>query len=90
MDSISQLSQQASDHWGKTPTTSKAAVISRSSYRGTDLDYIFVQVDVKAGKVEMSGTCGNMVARIGVFSLDEGLIQSRNAQRQVGITALLY
>ncbi|PYI13241.1 DUF453-domain-containing protein, partial [Aspergillus violaceofuscus CBS 115571] len=59
---------------GGTSTTSKVAVVGRSSQPGIDLEYSFVQVDFKAGRTDRSGTCGNMVAGVGPFAWDQHLL----------------
>ncbi|KAL7927962.1 PrpF domain-containing protein [Trichoderma austrokoningii] len=60
---------------GGTPTTSKVAVISRSTKPGFDVDYTFAQVDFATAKLDMTGTCGNLAAGIGRFALDQGLAE---------------
>jgi 2-methylaconitate cis-trans-isomerase PrpF len=37
------------------------------------VDYLFGQVDVKTGRVDYSGSCGNMIAGVGLYSLLKGL-----------------
>ncbi|OJJ96389.1 hypothetical protein ASPACDRAFT_1891250 [Aspergillus aculeatus ATCC 16872] len=59
---------------GGTSTTSKVAIVGRASRPGIDLDYSFVQVDFKAGRVDRSGTCGNMVTGVGPFAWDQNLL----------------
>ncbi|KAE8453930.1 hypothetical protein EG329_007706 [Mollisiaceae sp. DMI_Dod_QoI] len=59
---------------GATSTTSKVAVISPSSRPGIDVDYTFIQVGVGSEAVDLSGNCGNILAGVGPFALDEGLI----------------
>ncbi|RAH48915.1 DUF453-domain-containing protein [Aspergillus brunneoviolaceus CBS 621.78] len=59
---------------GGTSTTSKVAIVGRASRPGVDLEYSFVQVDFKAGRVDRSGTCGNMMAGVGPFAWDQNLL----------------
>jgi 2-methylaconitate cis-trans-isomerase PrpF len=68
---------------GATSTTSKVAVISRSTRQGIDVDYTFVQVCVGSEKVDFSGTCGNMASGVAPFALDEGLVRAQPGQAEV-------
>lgn len=70
---------------GGTSTTSKVAVISRSERPGVNLDYTFVQVDFARGKVDMSGTCGNMASGTGLFALHQGLVKPQLHQDKVSV-----
>ncbi|KAJ5793936.1 hypothetical protein N7457_000535 [Penicillium paradoxum] len=70
---------------GGTPTTSKVAVVSRSTKVGFDVDYTFAQVVSMTGKVDMSGTCGNLAAGVGRFALDQKLVECPQGQSQVAI-----
>jgi len=59
---------------GATSTTSKVALVARSTRPGVDVDYTFVQVAVGQDKIDMSGNCGNMCSGVAAFALGEGLI----------------
>ncbi|CAD0093659.1 unnamed protein product [Aureobasidium mustum] len=70
---------------GATSTTSKVAVISRSSRPDADVDYTFVQVTIGAPKLDMTGNCGNIASGVGPFAVDEGLINVLPGQKQVQV-----
>ena len=59
---------------GSTLSTSKVAIISRSSRADADVDYTFVQVEVARDSVGYDGNCGNTAAAVGPFAIDEGLV----------------
>ena len=59
---------------GAHPLRSKVAVVSRSSAPGVDLDYLFLQVAVDEPTVADAQTCGNIVAGVGPFAVERGLI----------------
>ncbi|CAK7210657.1 hypothetical protein SBRCBS47491_000849 [Sporothrix bragantina] len=61
---------------GATSTTSKVAVVAKSSRKGVDVEYTFVQVTVGAEVVDLTGNCGNMASGVAAFALDEGLLGS--------------
>jgi 2-methylaconitate cis-trans-isomerase PrpF len=59
---------------GADPLTSKLAIVSRSDRDDADVDYLFAQVGVDAPVVDFGGNCGNMLAGVGPFAVDEGLV----------------
>jgi 2-methylaconitate cis-trans-isomerase PrpF len=61
---------------GGHPLTSKVAIVSPSKVPGADVDYLFAQVDVRARKVDTSPNCGNMLAGVGPFALEAGLVRA--------------
>ncbi|KAG9562995.1 hypothetical protein KCU77_g17462, partial [Aureobasidium melanogenum] len=70
---------------GATSTTSKVAVVSRSSRPDADVDYTFVQVTIGAPKLDMTGNCGNIASGVGPFAVDEGLVDVLPGQKQVQV-----
>lgn len=59
---------------GAHPLTSKVAVVSRSDRPGIDVDYLFLQVVVDEPIVTDQQNCGNLLAAIGPFSVERGLV----------------
>ncbi len=59
---------------GAHPLTSKVAVISRPSRPGTDVDYLFLQVGVDQATVSDRQNCGNLLAGVGPFAVERGLV----------------
>ena len=70
---------------GGHPLTSKVAIISRSAVPGADVDYLFAQVNVRERKVDTSPNCGNMLAGVGPFALEAGLVTPEDDQSTVRI-----
>ncbi|MGA8442760.1 MAG: 4-oxalomesaconate tautomerase [Candidatus Sulfotelmatobacter sp.] len=62
---------------GADPLTSKVAIVSRSSRPGIDVDYLFAQVSVDRPLVDVTPTCGNMLAGVGPFAIGCGLVAPR-------------
>lgn len=62
---------------GGHPLTSKVAIIGPSKRPDTDVDYLFAQVNVRERTVDMSPNCGNMLAGVGPFALESGLIAAK-------------
>jgi len=59
---------------GGHPLTSKVAVVGPSSRDDADVDYLFLQVVVNKAEVSDGQNCGNILAGVGPFALEEGLI----------------
>ena len=73
---------------GAHPLTSKVAVVSRSTAEGVDVDYLFLQVGVDTATVADAQTCGNLVAGIGPFAVERGLVAATGARTTVRIRLL--
>jgi 4-oxalomesaconate tautomerase len=58
---------------GANPLTSKVAIVSRSARPDADIDYLFAQVVVDEPRVDISPTCGNILAGVGPFAIEQGL-----------------
>jgi 4-oxalomesaconate tautomerase len=59
---------------GAHPLTSKVAVISRSERADADVDYLFLQVVVDRAEVSDSQNCGNILAGVGPWAIENGLV----------------
>ncbi|MDE3079896.1 MAG: 4-oxalomesaconate tautomerase [Paracoccaceae bacterium] len=70
---------------GGSPTTSKVAIISVSDDPRADVDYLFAQVRVRERIVDTSPNCGNMLAAVGPFAIESGLVRARDPATLVRI-----
>ena len=70
---------------GAHPLTSKVAVIDRSTREDADVDYLFLQVFVDRAEVTDSQNCGNILAGVGPFALERGLVAARDGVTDVRI-----
>jgi 4-oxalomesaconate tautomerase len=68
---------------GAHPLTSKVALISRSTRADADVDYLFLQVVVDKAEVSDSQNCGNILAGVGPWAIENGLIAAQH-----GVTAV--
>jgi 2-methylaconitate cis-trans-isomerase PrpF len=59
---------------GDATTTSKVAIVGPSAEDDIDVDYLFAQVDPKTGAVDWTPTCGNILAGVGPFAIERGLV----------------
>lgn len=60
---------------GGNPLTSKVAVVSKSERSDAELDYLFLQVMVDQAVVTDAQNCGNILAGVGPFAIERGLIK---------------
>ncbi len=73
---------------GAQTLTSKVAIVSRSATPGVDVDYLFAQVDVGRALVDTRPNCGNMLAGVGPFAIEAGLVAARDGETLVRILNL--
>jgi len=74
MGSPDSYGRQLDGMGGGVSSLSKVCVIGPPSVADADVDYSFVQVQVKEARCDYSGNCGNMSSAIGPFAVDEGLV----------------
>ncbi|MBX3579404.1 MAG: 4-oxalomesaconate tautomerase [Rhizobiaceae bacterium] len=70
---------------GANPLTSKIAVVKRSARPGVDVDYLFLQVFVDRPVVTDQQNCGNILAGVGPFAIERGLVAARDGETGVRI-----
>jgi 4-oxalomesaconate tautomerase len=73
---------------GAAPVTSKVAVVSPSSDRDHDVDYLFLQVGIETATVSDRQTCGNLLAAVGQFAVERGLVTAGPEHTAVRIRML--
>ncbi len=73
---------------GGHPLTSKVAVIRPSSDVAIDVDYLFLQIDPLKQIVSSAQNCGNLLAGVGIFAIQEGLIQAQPDETRVRVQML--
>lgn len=70
---------------GAHPLTSKVAVVSKSARDDADIDYLFLQVQVDRAEVSDAQNCGNILAGIGPYAIETGLIEAQEGFTDVRI-----
>ncbi|SDI55146.1 PrpF domain-containing protein [Natribacillus halophilus] len=66
-----------------TSHTSKVVVISPSEREDADVNYTFYQIGIGQEIVDDKGTCGNLMAAVGAFAVNEQLVNPSNG---IGVT----
>jgi 4-oxalomesaconate tautomerase len=70
---------------GAHPLTSKVAVLGPSTRPDADIDYLFLQVVVDKAEVSDSQNCGNILAGVGPWAIEHGLVRVTGATTPVRI-----
>ncbi|NVO12910.1 MAG: 4-oxalomesaconate tautomerase [Rhodoplanes sp.] len=70
---------------GAHPLTSKVAIVSRSTAPGIDIDFLFAQVSVDRAKVDTTPNCGNILAGVGPFAIERGLVAATAPSTKVTV-----
>ncbi len=70
---------------GAHPLTSKVALVSRSARADADVDYLFLQVWPDRAEVSDSQNCGNLLAGVGPFAIEEGMVDAADGSTPVRI-----
>ncbi len=67
--------QQIDGMGGGSSSTSKAALVNRSTRPGYDLDYYSAALPIDAPFVDWSGNCGNLAAAVAPFAFHRGMLE---------------
>ncbi len=70
---------------GAHPLTSKVAILSRSDHPEADVDYLFLQVAVEHSDVSDRQPCGNILAGVGPWAIENGMVGAGSAVTPVRV-----
>ncbi|GGX69110.1 4-oxalomesaconate tautomerase [Saccharospirillum salsuginis] len=70
---------------GADPLTAKVAVVSKSDKPDVDVEYLFLQVYVDEALVSDAQNCGNMLAGVGPFAIERGLVEAQDGETPVRV-----
>lgn len=70
---------------GADTLTSKVAMVQPSQREGVDVDYLFAQVSVTESFVDTSPSCGNILAGVGPFAIERGMVQPTGDETSITI-----
>lgn len=70
---------------GAHPLTSKVAIVKASTRPDVDVDYLFLQVWPDRAEVSDAQNCGNLLAAVGPFAIEEGLVAPQGDETTVRI-----
>ena len=70
---------------GADPLTSKIAIVKKSKRKGVDVDYLFLQAFVDQPIITNAQNCGNILAGVGPFAIERGLVPAQDGTTPVRI-----
>lgn len=70
---------------GAHPLTSKVAVVAPSDRPDADVEYLFLQVWPDRPEVSDNQNCGNMLAAVGPFAIEHGMVEAGDGVTPVRI-----
>jgi 4-oxalomesaconate tautomerase len=70
---------------GANPLTSKVAIVGPATRPDADVDYLFVQVVVNEPRADYNQNCGNILAGVGPFAIERGLVKAEDGETRVRI-----
>ena len=73
---------------GGHPLRSKVAIVTKSTEPGVDIDFLFAQVAVDKPLVDTSPNCGNILAGIGPFAIERGLVKAEEGSTTVRVKTI--
>ena len=60
-------------------------MVQPSSHAGIEVDYLFAQIDTAKPIVDTSPPCGNMMAGVGPFAIERGMVKATSPETRVMI-----
>ena len=73
---------------GAHPLTSKIAIVAPPTHPDADVDYLFLQAVVDEPRIDVSQNCGNLLAGIGPFAIEHGMVKAKDGVTDVRIHML--
>ena len=73
---------------GANPLTSKVAIVSKSKKESCDVDFLFVQVVVGENRVDTSPNCGNILAGVGAFAIEEKFVIPKDETTNIKVNMI--
>ncbi|HEX7943978.1 MAG TPA: 4-oxalomesaconate tautomerase [Phenylobacterium sp.] len=73
---------------GAHPLTSKIAVVGAPTHPDADVDYLFLQAVVDEARIDSGQNCGNLLAGIGPFAIEERMFAAADGVTNVRINML--
>lgn len=70
---------------GADPLASKVAIVKKASREDADVEYLFLQVFVDQAVVTDAQNCGNILAGVGPFAIERGLVDASEGETSVRI-----
>jgi 4-oxalomesaconate tautomerase len=73
---------------GADSLTSKVAIICKSATSEADIDFLFAQIGIDKPLVDTMPNCGNILAGVGPFAIERGLVEAGKIETRVRIRTI--
>lgn len=70
------------------PLSNKIAIIRTSNTVGIDIDYLFLQADLKRRLLDDSVNCGNIISAVAPYAVESGLIKVESGEKKIKVRNL--
>ena len=70
---------------GGHPLTNKVAIVTPAKRDDVDVDYLFLQVSPDTQEVSTLQNCGNILAGVGPFAIDLGMVAPGNSETSIRV-----
>jgi 2-methylaconitate cis-trans-isomerase PrpF len=70
---------------GSDPLTSKVAIIGPPTHTDADIDYLFGQVGIESAFVDYGGYCGNVLAAVASYAVEERFVEASGPTTKVRV-----
>lgn len=88
LDVIGRDQHQIDGLGGATSLTSKVAIVTKSDEANADVEYLFLQVVVGKNYLDTTQNCGNILAGVGPFAIEAGLVKATDTKTDVRVRML--
>ena len=88
LDALGRGARQIDGLGGADPLTSKVAIVGPASRDDADIDFLFAQVVVGEDLVDATPNCGNILAGVGPYAIEAGLIEGSDENTRVTVHML--
>lgn len=70
---------------GGHPLTNKIAIVRPSTRKDADVDYMFLQVAAESQTISAAQNCGNILAGVGPFAIDEEMVLASEGETRIRV-----
>ncbi|XPF96372.1 4-oxalomesaconate tautomerase [Colwellia sp. RE-S-Sl-9] len=88
LDAVGRDDSQIDGLGGGHPLTSKVAIVSPSKLPNVDIDFLFIQVVVGQNQIDTTPNCGNILAGVGPFAIESGLVTPTDSMTKITVNML--
>ena len=85
LDIVGRDDRQIDGLGGASPLTSKVGIVAPSARADSDIDFLFVQVVVGENRVDTTPNCGNILAGVGAFAIENDMFPVQGDETRIRV-----